>query len=185
MDKIILKNSEDKMKKSVDKIKEELAHMRTGRPSPALLEQIKVDYYGVPTPVNQMATVNVAEERTLVIKPWDKSTLSLVEKAILSSNLGINPANDGISIKLNFPIPTTEQRKKWVKTVKDTIEEGKIAVRNIRREANKEAKDAENEKEITEDQLYKLEDEVQKQTDVYCKKIDELYEKKRKEIMDF
>lgn len=185
MDKTILKNSENKMKKSVEKIKEELAHMRTGRPSPALLEQIKVDYYGVPTPVNQMATVNVAEERTLVIKPWDKSTLSLIEKSILSSNLGITPANDGISVKLNFPIPTTEQREKWVKMVKDITEEGKIAIRNIRREANKEAKEAETEKQITEDQMYKLEEEVQKITDDYCKKMDESFEKKKKEIMDF
>ena len=131
----ILKDADGKMKKSVAKIEEELKHLRTGRPSPAVLEEIKVDYYGTPTPINQLATITVGNDRSLSIKPWDKSTLKLIERAIMASDLGLNPINDGNSLKLIFPTPTTEQRQKWVKKAKDIVEQGKIAVRNIRRDA--------------------------------------------------
>lgn len=181
----LLKNAESKMKKSVEKLGEEYSHMRTGRPSPAVLEQIKVDYYGVPTPINQMSTVNATEDRTLIIKPWDKSALSLIEKAIFASNLDLTPINDGVTIKLNFPVPTTDQRTKWVKVAKDQGEMGKVAVRNVRRDFIKDAKELEKEKEITEDDRKKFEEDIQKLTDKYISEIESVYDKKKKEIMEF
>jgi len=181
----ILKEAEQRMKKSLSKIEDDLKKMRTGRPSPAILEEIKVDYYGVPTPINQLATISIAEERALIIKPWDKSTLSAMEKAILASDLGLNPMNDGNVIKLIFPTPTMEQRQKWVKKAKEIVEEGKIAVRNIRRDGMKKIKDMEKDGEIPEDDAKRLEKELQKLTDDYIEKLDELFEKKEKEIMEF
>ncbi len=181
----LLKEAEKRMKKSVEKIAEEYSHLRTGRPSPALLETVKADYYGVPTPVNQMASVNVTEERTLLIKPWDKNTLSSIEKAILKSNLDITPLNDGNIIKLNFPIPTTEQRERWVKISKDVAENGKIAIRNIRRDIIREARDLEKNKEITEDDLARFQEDIQELTDKYVSEMDELFSRKEKEIMEF
>lgn len=181
----LLKTAESKMKKSIEKLGEEYGHMRTGRPSPAILEQIKVDYYGVSTPINQMATVNATEDRTLIIKPWDKSALSLIEKAIFASNLDLTPMNDGVAIKLNFPVPTTEQRAKWVKVAKDQGEMGKVAIRNIRRDLIKEAKELEKEKEITEDDRKKFEEDIQKLTDKYITEMEGVFSKKKTEIMEF
>ena len=181
----IIKETEDRMKKTLNAIDDELKKMRTGRPSPALLEEIKVDYYGTPTPINQLATVSVAEERTLLIKPWDKSIIKAIEKAIMASDLGLNPQSDGNVIRLVFPTPTTEQREKWVKKAKETVEEGKIAVRNIRRDSMKKIKEKKNEGEIPEDDAKRLEEEVQKTTDKYIEELDELFRKKEKEIMEF
>ena len=181
----LLKEAEAKMKKSVEKLAEEYGHMRTGRPSPAVLEQIKVDYYGVPTPINQMATVNATEDRTLIIKPWDRSALALIEKGIFASSLDLTPINDGVTIKLNFPVPTTEQREKWVKLLKDQCEMGKVAVRKIRRDYIKDAKDLEKDKEITEDDRKKFEEDIQKVTDKYTVEMEEVFNKKRKEILEF
>ncbi|ABR31127.1 ribosome recycling factor [Thermosipho melanesiensis] len=181
----IVKKTEEKMKKSVNSIDEELKKLRTGRPSPALLEEIKVDYYGVPTPINQVATVNVTEERSLIIKPWEKNLLNAVEKAIQASDLGLNPMNDGNVIRLVFPTPTTEQRQKWVKKAKDIVEHGKIAVRNIRREILKELKDLKKNGEISEDDERRLEKEIQNLTDKYVEELDKLFERKEKEIMEF
>ncbi len=181
----LLKEAEKRMKKSVEKIAEEYSHLRTGRPSPALLETVKVDYYGVPTPVNQMATISVTEERTLLIKPWDKTALGNIEKAILKSNLDITPLNDGNVIKLNFPIPTTEQREKWVKISKEISENGKIAIRNIRRDIIKEARELEKDKQITEDDLAKFQEDIQDLTDRYVEEMDTLFTRKEKEIMEF
>jgi len=181
----LLKEAEKRMKKSVEKIAEEYSHLRTGRPSPALLETVKVDYYGVPTPVNQMATISVTEERTLLIKPWDKTALGNIEKAILKSNLDITPLNDGNVIKLNFPIPTTEQREKWVKISKEISENGKIAIRNIRRDIIKEARELERDKQITEDDLAKFQEDIQDLTDRYVEEMDTLFTRKEKEIMEF
>lgn len=181
----ILKDAEERMKKTINAIEDELKKMRTGRPSPAVLEEVKVDYYGTPTPINQLATVSVAEERTLLIKPWDKSVISAIEKAILSSDLGLNPQSDGNVIRLIFPTPTTEQREKWVKKAKEIAEEGKVAVRNIRRDAMKKIKEKKSDGEIPEDDAKRLEDEVQKLTDKYVSELDELFEKKKKEIMEF
>lgn len=181
----IIKDADEKMKKSVLKIEEELKHLRTGRPSPAVLEEIKVDYYGTPTPINQLATINLGNDRSLNIKPWDKNTLKSIEKAIMASDLGLNPINDGTSLKLVFPTPTTEQRQKWVKKVKDIVEQGKIAVRNIRREALKTIKNSQKEGEIPEDDARRLEEELQKITDNHIKELDKVFENKEKEIMEF
>lgn len=179
-----IKTTEDKMKKSVEKISEELKHLRTGRASPAVLEEIKVDYYGVPTPVLQVAQVTT-EERQLIIKPWERNLLSAIEKAILASDLGLTPVNDGNVIRLTFPTPTTEQRQKWVKKAKEIVEEGKIAVRNIRRDIIKEIKDKKKDGEISEDDEKRLEKEIQNITDKYVAELDKLFEKKEKEIMEF
>ncbi|ACM23368.1 MULTISPECIES: ribosome recycling factor [Thermotoga] len=181
----LIKEAKEKMKKTLEKIEDELKKMRTGKPSPAILEEIKVDYYGVPTPVNQLATISVSEERTLVIKPWDRSVLSLIEKAINASDLGLNPVNDGNVIRLVFPTPTTEQREKWVKKAKEIVEEGKIAIRNIRREIMKKIKEDQKEGNIPEDDARRLENEVQKLTDEFIEKLDEVFEIKKKEIMEF
>lgn len=179
-----IKTAEEKMKKSVEKIAEELKHLRTGRANPAVLEEIKIDYYGVPTPVLQVAQVTT-EERQLIVKPWERNLLNAIEKAILASDLGLTPANDGNVIRINFPSPTTEQRQKWVKKAKEIVEEGKIAVRNIRRDIIKEAKDKKKDGEISEDDEKKLEKEIQNLTDKHIAELDKLFEKKEKEIMEF
>ncbi|MDM7320589.1 ribosome recycling factor [Fervidobacterium sp.] len=179
-----LKQAEEKMKKSVEKIAEELKHLRTGRATPAVLEEIKVDYYGVPTPVLQVAQVTT-EERQLIVKPWERNLLSAIEKAILASDLGLTPVNDGTVVRINFPTPTTEQRQKWVKKAKEIVEEGKIAVRNIRRDVLKDVKDAKKEGKISEDDEKRLEKEIQNLTDKYIAELDKLFEKKEKEIMEF
>ncbi|AEH51825.1 ribosome recycling factor [Pseudothermotoga thermarum DSM 5069] len=180
----LVKSAEDKMNKTVEKISEELRKMRTGRPSPAILEEIKVDYYGAPTPINQLATVSISEDRALVIKPWDKSVLSAIEKAIFASDLGLTPQNDGNVIRIIFPTPTTEQRQKWVKKAKEIAEQGKIAIRNIRRDVLKELKDLVKNGKISEDDEKRLEKEIQDLTDKKIEEIDKLFEKKEKEIME-
>jgi ribosome recycling factor len=149
------------------------------------LEEIKIDYYGVPTPINQVATINVTEERSLIIKPWEKNLLSAIEKAIQASDLGLNPTNDGNVVRLVFPSPTTEQRQKWVKKTKEIVEHGKIAVRNIRRDVIKELKEMTKNGEISEDDEKRLEKEVQNLTDKYIEELDKLFERKEKEIMEF
>lgn len=179
----IVKSAEDRMNKSIEKIAEELKRIRTGRASPAILEEIKVDYYGAPTPINQLATVKV-EERSLIIQPWDKSTLSSIEKAIFASDIGLTPINDGNVIRLVFPTPTTEQRQKWVKKAKEIAEQGKIAIRNIRRDVLKELKQIEDDGKIPEDDAKRLEKEIQDLTDKKIEEIEKLFEKKEKEIME-
>ncbi len=181
----VVKETEDRMKKTVSAIEDELRKMRTGRPSPAVLEDIKVDYYGTPTPINQLATISVSEERTLLIKPWDRSVIGAIEKAILASDLGLNPMNDGNIIRLVFPTPTTEQRQKWVKKAKEIVENGKIAVRNIRRDSMKKIKEMKNDGKIPEDDAKRLEDDVQKLTDKYVEELEDIFKKKEKEIMEF
>ena len=182
----LIREAGERMKKSVDKIEEELKHLRTGRASPAILENIKIDYYGTPTPINQLASITPSgDSRTLVIKPWDKTMLKTIEKAILASDLGLTPFNDGNIIRINFPTPTTEQREKWVKHAKEIVEEGKIAVRNIRRDIMKRIKDAQKDGEIPEDDARRLEDELQKKTDDTIKELDKLFEAKKEEIMEF
>ncbi|WP_456399735.1 ribosome recycling factor [Mesoaciditoga sp.] len=181
----LVKKAREKMEKSVESIRTELNHLRTGRPSAALLEEIKVDYYGNPTPVSQLSTISVSEGRTLVVKPWDKSLIGSIEKAIQASDLGINPSNDGSVIRLAFPSPTTEQRKQLAKKAKSIVEDGKVAVRNVRREIMKEIKEKKESGEFPEDDAKSLENEVQKVTDEYVKKLDDIYEEKEKEIMEF
>jgi ribosome recycling factor len=179
----LFKETEAKMKKTVEVIQRELAAVRAGRANPAVLDKIKIDYYGVMTPVSQIGSVSIPEPRTLVIQPWDASALKAVEKAIMSSDLGINPGNDGKVIRLNFPQLTEERRKELIKQIHKTGEDGKVAIRNLRRDANERLKTMKKKSEITEDDLKSMEKDVQDITDKYCKEIDEMVVIKEKELM--
>lgn len=180
-----VKEFEVRMQKSIDVVGEEFAAIRAGRANPAVLDKITVDYYGTPTPIPQIGSVSVPEPRTLMIQPWDASALKGIEKAILSSDLGITPANDGKCIRLAFPQLTEERRRDLIKQVKKIGEDGKVAVRNIRRDAIEKFKSMKKKSEITEDDLKILEDETQKITDKSCKDIDVMTEKKEKELLEF
>ena len=178
-----VKDFEAKMKKTLDVVAGELAAVRAGRANPAVLEKITVDYYGTPTPVNQVGSVSVPEPRTLVVQPWDASILKAVEKAIQTSDLGINPQNDGKVIRLNFPQLTEERRVELSRQVKKLGEDGKVAIRNVRRDAMDFFKDQKKKSEITEDDLKGIEKDVQTITDKHCKDIDEMVAKKEKELL--
>ncbi len=173
---------EDKMKKAIDFLQADLATIRAGRANPHVLDKIRVDYYGTPTPIQQVGNVTVPEARILQIAPWDKSMLKLIEKAILTSDLGINPSNDGSVIRLVFPELTEERRKDLAKEVKKKAEDGKVAIRNIRRDGNDAFKKMGKEG-ISEDEVKDLEEQIQKLTDKYIKDIDVIQEAKAKEIM--
>jgi ribosome recycling factor len=175
--------AKEKMGKSVKALQNELATIRAGRANPAVLDKIHVDYYGTPTPINQMAAISVSEARILVIQPWDKSTLSSIEKAIQASDLGINPTNDGSVLRIVFPPLTEERRKELVKEVNKYGEEGKIAIRSIRRDTLEKFKAMKKNSEITEDDLKTCEKDVQNLTDKFIKEIDEVVAEKEKEIM--
>jgi len=180
----VFSETEVKMKKTVEHFQSELGSMRAGRATPALLEKITVDYYGQPTPVNQTATISVPEPRLLVIQPWDKSQIEAIEKAILKSDLGINPTNDGNVIRLAVPQLTEERRQQLVKNVRRLAEEEKVAIRNIRREGNDLLKDLEKEGEISEDDLRRNLDEIQEMTNTYIGEIDQLLSQKEEEILE-
>jgi len=179
----LLFDAEKNMQKTVEVVDKEFASLRAGRATPALLDKIMVEYYGAPTPINQMANINVPEARLLVIQPWDKNTLPDIEKAILKSDLGITPASDGNVIRLAVPQLTKEKRTELVKVIKKKTEEGRVAVRNLRRDANDGLKSQQKNGDISEDELRRLQDEVQKLTDKYIKEIDALFAAKEKEIM--
>ncbi len=178
-----IKKAESKMNKSVDRLVGEFAAVRAGRANPSILDKVMVDYYGVPTPINQMAAVSVSESRILLIQPWDVSTLKAIEKALLTSDIGITPTNDGKVIRLVFPQPTEEKRKELCKEIKKMGEETKVAVRAIRRDAIDDIKKMKKDGEITEDDQKDLENETQKLTDKFCKNIDSLVSEKEKEVM--
>lgn len=175
---------EEKMKSSVEHLDRELAAVRAGRANPAVLDKVSVDYYGAPTPIQQVASVAVSEARTLTITPWDRTLLRAISKAIMASDVGITPIDDGSTIRLNFPAPTEERRKQLTKDVQKQGEEAKIAVRNVRRDAMDKFKAQKKAGELTEDDQKKLEDETQKLTDKYVKQIDEICANKNKEIME-
>ena len=177
-----LKLHEEKMTKTISVLREELAAIRAGRANPAVLDKLEVDYYGVPTRVNQLAAVSVSEARTLVIQPYDKSTLKAIEKAIQASDIGINPNNDGSVLRLLFPPLTEERRKDLVKQVRKYGEEGKVAVRNVRRDALDKFKAMKKKSEITEDDLKNMEKDMQKLTDDYIKEVENITAKKEKEL---
>ena len=179
-----LKLHEEKMTKTISVLREELAAIRAGRANPAVLDKLEVDYYGVPTRVNQLAAVSVSEARTLVIQPYDKSTLKAIETAIQASDIGINPNNDGSVLRLLFPSLTEERRKELAKSISKMGEESKVAVRSIRRDANEKLKAMKKSSEITEDDLKQAEKDLQKLTDDSSKKIDELLARKEKELME-
>lgn len=180
----ILTEAKDKMEKSISSFSRELASIRAGRANASLLDRISVEYYGAPTPLNQMAGISVPEARLLVIQPYDKTVLGEIEKAILRSDLGITPTNDGSVIRIMIPALTEERRKDLVKLVGKEAENAKIAVRNVRRDANDDLKKAEKVSEITEDELHSLNEDVQKLTDTYIAKIDEVAKDKEQEILE-
>lgn len=180
----LLKATEEKMQKSVAALDREYKSIRAGRANASVLDKISVDYYGAPTPIQQVAAVSVPEPRTLLIQPWDASIIKEIEKAILTSEIGINPQNDGKVIRLNFPPLTEERRKDIVKDVRKKAEESKVAVRNIRRDALDKLKALKKDNQITEDDEENGEKKIQKITDNYCKNADELAAKKEKEIME-
>ncbi len=182
MDEMLL-TFEDKMEKTMENLGSEFAAIRAGRANPALLNKIMVDYYGTPTPIQQVANISVPEARMMQIQPWDKSLIKAIEKAINTSDLGINPGNDGTVIRLVFPELTGERRKELAKDVKKKSDAAKVAIRNIRRDANDKIKKAEKAGEMTEDDVKTAENDIQKMTDKYIAKVDKATEEKTKEIM--
>lgn len=182
MPQAILKNAEERMKKAIDVLKKELASLRAGRATPALLDRVMVEYYGTPTPVNQLATISAPEPRLLVIQPWDKSVIGEIEKAIQKSDLGLTPMNDGNVIRIAIPPLTEERRAELAKVVKKHGEEAKVAIRNIRRDVNDELKGLEKDGQISEDELRRHQESVQKLTDKYTAEVEAVVEAKEKEI---
>ncbi|MEO8398456.1 MAG: ribosome recycling factor [Ignavibacteriaceae bacterium] len=179
-----IKDANERMDKSIEAFRSELSKVRTGKATTALLDGVKVEYYGNPTPINQVGNLSVLDAHTLSITPWDKSVVSAVEKAILEANLGYNPVSDGTNIRIPVPPLNEERRKEFVKLIKKYGEDTKIAVRNIRRDANDHLKKEEKEKRISEDQLKDAEDQVQKLTDEHTQLVDDILKHKEKEIME-
>lgn len=177
------KNIEERMQKTINVLQENLSEIRAGRANPAILNKVKVDYYGVPTPINQVAGISVPEARLIVIQPWDASILKEIEKEILKADIGINPNNDGKVIRLSFPELTEERRKELVKDIKKIAEEAKVSIRSIRRDGIDEFKAMQKESLITEDDLKRAEDDIQNITDKKISEIDKILENKEKEIM--
>ncbi len=180
----VQKQTEVRMKKSVHALEEEFNTIRTGRASAALFDKIKVEYYGNPTPLNQVATISVPEARLVVIQPWDKGIISDIEKAIQKSELSVNPSNDGKVIRINIPPLTEERRKEYAKVARNMAEQARVAVRNIRRDANDELKKQEKDGDLSEDELKRAEDEIQKLTDKYVEEINQALESKENEILE-
>ena len=174
---------EQRMQKAVAYYEESLSEIRAGRANPAILNKISVEYYGVSTPINQVAGISVPEARTIVIQPWDASILKDIEKAIIASDIGLNPNNDGRMIRLNFPELTEERRKELVKDIRKIAEEARVGIRAIRRDGMDDAKTMQKNSEITEDERSSMEDKIQKLTDKYIGEVDSILEKKEKEIM--
>lgn len=184
MPKQVINQATEKMEKAIQSLKKELATLRAGRANPAMLDKVMVDYYGTPTPINQMAGINVPEPRLLVIQPWDKSAIGDIEKAILKSDLGLTPNNDGSVIRIQIPALTEERRVELTKLARKHGEEAKVAVRNIRRDANDEFKKMEKDGLISEDESKRHLEEIQVLTDNFSKKVDETVKQKENEIME-
>lgn len=179
-----IKQFEDQMKKVIERFQVDLSSMRTGRAHVSLVEGIKVDYYGSLTPLSQVASISITDARTLEIKPWDKEALKPIEQAILKSEIGITPLNDGKLLRLTIPNPTTERKKELIKTIKKQSEDFKVGIRNVRRDGIELLKKSEKDKKITQDDLRRSEQDMQKLTDGYIKKIDDILVIKEKEIME-
>ena len=184
MIKEVLRDTESRMKSTINVLEEDLGAIRTGRASPALVERLMVEYYGTPTPLNQLATIGVPEPQLLTIRPFDPASIKAIEKAILASDLGMTPGNDGKMIRLNVPPLTEERRLELVKVVQRRLEEAKVAVRNIRRDALDGLRDAEREKALSEDDFHRGKDDLQKLTDEYIERIDAIGKRKEQEIME-
>jgi len=183
MAKEILDESESNMKKAIELVKKDYVSLRAGRATPALLDKITVNYYDTPTPINQLANISVPEARLLVIQPWDKNSLPDIERAIMKSDLGITPASDGIIIRLAVPQLTQERRTELLKVIKKRAEEGRVAIRNVRRDANEQLKAKQKDGAMSEDELKRFQDDVQKLTDKCIKEIDGVLATKEQEIM--
>ncbi|WP_159884339.1 ribosome recycling factor [Paenibacillus puerhi] len=184
MPQTIKKNAEERMDKAIASLKKELLSLRAGRATPALLDRVQVEYYGAMTPVNQLANINTPDSRTLMIQPWDKSSMSAIEKAILKSDLGLNPSNDGSSIRIVIPALTEERRADLVKMTRKSGEEAKVAIRNIRRDANDEIKKLEKTAGMSEDESRGHQEDIQKATDKFIAEVDKTLQAKEKEIME-
>lgn len=180
----ILKNADTKMKKAIDALNNELSSIRTGRASPALVEHIKVDYHGVATPLLQLASISVPEPKTISIRPWDRSLINNIDKAILKSDLGLNPNNDGTNIRITIPALTEERRKDLIKIIHKRLEDTRIHIRNVRRETVDELKSAEKNKEISQDQNIRASDQLQKLTDAYIDTVNKIGKDKEVEILE-
>ena len=180
----VLSNAEVKMGKTVEVLQRDLATIRTGRASPALVEGIRVDYYGLPTPIGQMATISVPEARLLVIQPWDKGNITGIEKAILKSGLGLNPTNDGDVIRLSIPQLTEERRRELIRVVRKRVEEGRVAIRNLRREAVEQLRDLVRNKEISEDEQKRALEQLQRLTDRFIADSDSIGRDKEAEVLE-
>ncbi len=180
----VLKDLREKMNKTLKNLKGDLNKVRTGRASLALFDDIRVDYYGTPTPLKQMASLSIPESRLIIIQPWDTQMIGEIEKAILKSELGVTPTNDGKVIRITIPRLTEERRRELVKIINKMGEGGKVAIRNIRRDANEDLKDMEREKVISKDELHQNLDKIQKSTDGFIKKIDEAIDAKEREILE-
>ena len=178
------KEIEERMNKTLDSLYREFGTIRAGKASPSVLDRVTVDYYGAATPIQQLATISTSDARTLVIQPWDRSTLKLINKAIQASDVGINPTDDGSVIRLVFPAPTEERRKELIKGVRKQGEDSKVAMRNIRRDAIDKFKDMKKKSEVTEDDLKMLEKDMQDLTDKFCKECDSEIARKEKELME-
>ena len=184
MRKDVLENTEMEMDEARDAVKRRLGKLRTGKASPALLDGLMVEYYGAPTPLKQLATVAAPEARQLAVKPFDRSAIGAIEKAIQASNLGLNPSNDGMMIRIQIPELTEERRREFSKLAKEIGEDGKVAVRRVRQEANDQLKKEQKDSDITEDQFHGERDDIQKLTDRFCADIDEIVKAKEAEIME-
>ncbi|NLM51446.1 MAG: ribosome recycling factor [Firmicutes bacterium] len=182
--KAIFRDAEERMQKAVSVLKQDLGSLRAGRATPALLDKIMVDYYGSSMPINQLANISVPEPRLLVIQPWDKNAIPEIERAILKSDLGLTPNTDGSIIRLAIPQLTEERRKELVRVCRKKAEDGRVAIRNIRRDANEELKRMEKAGEITEDEFHRAQDEIQKLTDKMIEGVDKVLADKEKEIME-
>ena len=180
----IKKDADQRMQKSIESLKNDLTKIRTGRAHPSLLDQVMVDYYGTETPISQVANISTEDARTLKVVAWEKPMMAKIEKAILTSNLGLNPANDGNAIRVPLPALTEERRRDLVKVVKGEAEGARVAIRNIRRDANSDFKALLKEKEISEDDERRASDDIQKLTDHYIKEVETVLEKKEKELME-
>lgn len=182
--KLVLKDTEEKMKKAVESAQREFAEVRTGRAHSGLIEGLHVDYFGTPTAFKELASVSIPDPRTIVIQPWDASVIPEIEKTISNSSLGLTPQNDGKIIRLNIPPLSTERREEMKKIVKDMAEQGRVSVRTVRRDANDRLKKMQAEKEVSEDEFHKAQEDVQKLTDRYSKEIDKLLEEKSNHLME-
>lgn len=180
---LIIDTAKESMNEAALYCKKQFSHIRAGKASPSILDNVKVNYYGSQTPLNQLANVNAPEARLLTVQPYDKSVLEDIEKAIMAAGLGLNPSNDGVMIRIPLPILSEERRKELVKKAKETAEEARISIRNVRRDANDEIKNTVQENSLPEDSKFEAEEVIQKHTDTFIKKIDEMLEKKEEEIM--